>query len=176
VGNNSVRAAHTIWTRKTNVGTSTFPVDIESTTSDQAFNNVFLVGYAPGQGTGSFYRYRTMMKGEISRATSRPAQANITNDFAPLSRLVYNRFFADSVLYDAELGTNALEFYHPTLDGQGQHHIQGTAVWEMSRENKYNVIQNGLDGLLIDIYNDAAIYSLQPRGGYATYRIWRVRK
>ena len=43
VGNNSVRAAHTIWTRKTNVGTGSFPLDIDSTTYDQAFNNVFLV-------------------------------------------------------------------------------------------------------------------------------------
>ena len=174
VGNNDVRAAHTIWTRKTNVGTGSFPVDIDSTTFEQAFNNVFLVGYAAGQGTSELYRYRTMMKGEISRATTRPAQ--YSGDFAPNSRLVMNRFYSDAVLYDAEAGTAALEFYHPTIIGQGQHHIQGTGVWEMSRENKYSVIQNGLDGLLIDIYNEAGFYSLQQRGAYATYRIYRVRK
>jgi hypothetical protein len=175
--NNNVRAANTIWTRKTNNSTASFPLDIASTTVDQAFNNVFLCGYAPGQGVGLSYRYRTMMKGEISRATTRPAQVGTSSaDFAPNSRLVMNRFFADAVLYDNEAGTDALEFYHPTLEGQGQHHIQGTAVWEMNRENKYSVIQNGVEGLFIDLNNNASGFESVLRRGYITYRIYRVRK
>jgi hypothetical protein len=172
--NKSVRAATTIWTMKTNNTTGSFPLNIASTTNDQMFNNVFLCGYAPGQGSGDAYRYRTMMKGEISRATSRPAQ--YSGDFAPNSRLVMNRFYSDAVLYDNDAGTNALEFYNPTEEGHGQHHIQGTAVWEMNRENKYSVIQNGVDGLLIDLNNTASSFAAVPRRGYITYRIYRVRK
>ena len=172
--NKSVRAANTIWTRKSDPTTGSFPVDIESTTHDSVFNNVFFCGYAAGQYIGEAYRYRTMMKGEISRATTRPAQTS--GDFAANSRLVMNRFYADTVLYDSEAGANALEFYHPVVEGQGQFHIQGTAVWEMNRENKYSVIQNGLDGLLIDLNNTASGFAAVSRRGYFTYRIYRVRK
>jgi hypothetical protein len=176
--NKNVRAANTNWTRKSDAGTNGFPVDIENTTHDSVFNNVFFCGYAAGQGSGTAYRYRTMMKGEISRATTRPEQVGTPlADFAPNSRLVMNRFFADAVLYDSEAGADTLEFYHPTEEGQGQFHIQGTAVWEMSRENKYSVIQNGLDGLFIDLNSTASLTGADiQRRGYITYRIYRVRK
>ena len=173
----NARIANTIWTRKSQTTTTGFPLEIDTTTYDQAFNNVFLCGYSAGQWIGEPYRYRTLLKGELSRATTRPAQ--YTNDFAVNSRTIMNRFNADCILYDADGGVNQLEFYHPTQEGQGQIHIQGTAFWEMAYNNLYNNIASGIDNIFINLHNAASggsIYAAVFRKGYITYRIWRVKK
>lgn len=179
----NARAANTIWTRKTQTTISSLPTELSSssndTTHDQSFHNVFLCGYAAGQWIGDAYRYRSLMKGEISRVTTRPAQ--YSGDFAVNSRTIMNRFYADCILYDAESGASALKFYTNILgDGQGQIHIQGTAFWEMAYNNLYNDIASGIDNIFFKLHNgipgNVNYYSDVPRRGYITYRIYRVRK
>lgn len=179
----NARVANTIWTRKAQTTINSFPNELSSSsndaTHDQSFHNVFLCGYATGQWIGDLYRYRSLMKGEISRVTTRPAQ--YTNDFAVNSRTIMNRFNADCILYDAESGASALKFYTNILgDGQGQIQIEGTAFWEMAYNNLYNDIASGIDNIFINLHNgipgSVNFYSNVLRRGYITYRIYRVRK
>ena len=167
-----VKAANTIWTR--NAQSTASPQTNTPTIFDQVFNNVFICGYANGQGTGDAYRYRTIMSGELSRATTRPQQ--YSGDFAPNSRLIMNRFLSDSLLYDSVSGASQLKFYAPADDNQGQQQIAGTAVWEMAYNNLYNDIAAGIDNIFINFSNTADMANSVTRSGYITYRVYRVRK
>ena len=167
-----VKAANTIWTR--NSQTTASPQTNTPSIFDQVFNDVFICGYAAGQVTGEAYRYRTMMNGELSRATTRPQQ--YSGDFAPNSRLIMNRFLADTVLYDNVNGASQLKFYPPAGDSQGQMQIAGTAVWEMAYNNLYNDIAAGIDNIFINFSSTADMATSATRAGYITYRIYRVRK
>jgi hypothetical protein len=167
-----VKAANTIWTR--NSQSTASPQTNTPSVFDQVFNNVFICGYAPGQGTGDAYRYRTMISGELSRATTRPQQSS--GDFAPNSRFIMNRFLTDTVLYDNIDGASQLKFYAPAGDGQGQMQIAGTAVWEMAYNNLYTDIAAGIDNIFINFSSTADMATSNTRSGYITYRIYRVRK
>ena len=167
-----VKAANTIWTR--NSQSTASPQTNTPSIFDQVFNDVFIFGYAVGQGIGEAYRYRTMMSGELSRATTRPQQ--YSGDFAPNSRLIMNRFLTDTVLYDSVNGASQLKFYPPAGDGEGQMQIAGTAVWEMAYNNLYNDIAAGIDNIFVNFSSTADMATSTPRAGYITYRIYRVRK
>jgi len=115
-----------------------------------------------------------MTSGELSRATTRPQQ--YSGDFAPNSRLIMNRFLADTVLYDNVNGASQLKFYSPSDENQGQQQIAGTAVWEMAYNNMYNDIAAGIDNIFMNFSSTADMATSTPRSGYITYRIYRVRK
>jgi len=175
----NVNNAYTTWTNNIDNPSGTGGISY----FDQHFNRRFFCGFAPAQGSGSTYRYRTLLRGTLNlnyrtsgQTTNLPAYPDPFID----ARIIGNRFTCDN--YCSEyVSAGQFKFYENQADdfGSGQGEISGAAFWETTYSNQYtsggsNSISNGVYSIQF-ILNDNAS-STRNRNFNANIRIWRVRK
>jgi len=173
VANPTQNNAQTTWT---NLAQTTFT---GMTPYDQVYTSRFYCGYSGVQGTGTAYRYRTAMKGNISLVTRQTIQ--FLNDPAMNSRLIQNDFECNSCLLEPHTTANQFRIFSATDSNAGQQTQRGVAVWEASYDNLWNLGSAGSNDLNSGVYRlylrltDTGTTNV-PRGAEIKYSIYRVRK
>jgi hypothetical protein len=150
---------------------------------DQHYNQRFYCGYSPGQGSGSAYRYKSLLKGKLTmsyrtsgQTTDLPAYPDPSLD----SRVLHNRFTCDSNVIEY-VSSGQYKFYTNASGdlGGAQQEISGASFWEMTYSNQYtsgssNSISNGVYSIQFLLGNNAG--ASQNRKFNANIRIWRVKR
>ena len=150
---------------------------------DQHFNRRFFCGFAPSQGTGNTFRYRTLLRGTVNlinrtsgQTTNLPAYPDPFID----SRIICNRFTCDNATSEY-VSAGQFKFYeNPSNDlSSGQGEISGAAFWETTYSNQYtsggsNSISNGVYSIQFRLNDNGG--STRNRNFNANIRIWRVRR
>lgn len=150
---------------------------------DQHYNQRFFCGYTPGQGSGSTYRYKSLLKGKLTmsyrtsgQTTDLPAYPDPSLD----SRVLHNRFTCDSNVIEY-VSSGQYKFYTNASGdlGSAQQEISGASFWEMSYSNQYtsgssNSISNGVYSIQFLLNNNAG--TSQNRNFNANIRIWRIKR
>jgi hypothetical protein len=173
VANPTQNNAQTTWT---NLIQTTFT---GMTPYDQVYTSRFFCGFSGEQGTGTAFRYRTTMKGNISLVTRQTPQ--FSNDPAMNSRLIQNDFECNSCLLQEHTTANQFKILSVTDPVAGQQTQRGVAVWEASYDNLWNLGSAGGNDLNSGVYRlylrftDTGTTNVF-RGAQIRYSIYRVRK
>ena len=173
VANPTQNNAQTTWTNL--IQTSFSGV----TAYDQVYTSRFYCGYSGVQGTGTAYRYRTTMKGNISLVTRQTLQ--FLNDPAMNSRLIQNDFETNCCLLEPHTTANQFRIFTGNDATAGQHTQRGVAVWDASYDNLWNLGSVGGNDLNSGVYRlylrftDMGTTNVL-RGAQIRYSIYRVRK
>jgi hypothetical protein len=142
---------------------------------DQGYRNRFYCGYSPTVGNQAQWRYRTLMRGELSLHYRPQGQAGVT-DTSTTERTIYNRFSCENyttsfVAFNSIYGANS-----NNLDSNHQR-INGTAVWGAEINwNSNGTFSNGITQIGIRMLDGVDIFTTKPRTALYVTRIFRVRK
>ena len=173
VANPTQNNAQTTWT---NLSQTTFT---GMTPFDQVYTSRFFCGFSGEQGTGTAYRYRTTMKGNISLVTRQTLQ--FLNDPVMNSRMIQNDFECNSCLLEPHTTANQFRIFSATDSNAGQQTQRGVAVWEASYDNLWNLGSVGANDLNSGVYRLYLRFTNTGttnvfRGAQIKYSIYRVRK
>jgi hypothetical protein len=160
----------TNWTNHINNGTN---VDTNSTEFNQCFRNRFYCGYSPVVGSVDAFRYRTIIKGELS--LHYPAVQSGVSDHSIAERNIYNQFSCEN--YTSTYPSSIHFLYGDTVQNLVSNHqrIIGTSLyaaeslWTTAGYNT-GITQVGLR------FIEGSTLTTRPRIALYRYRIYRVRK
>jgi len=142
---------------------------------DQGYRNRFYCGYSPVVGSTAQYRYRTIMRGELTLLYRPQAQAGIT-DTSTTERTIYNRFSCENYTTSYVGGLNVLYGANSNNIDSNHQRINGTAVWGAHINwNSNGTFSNGITQVGIRML-DGADLSTRPRTAIYVTRIFRVKK
>jgi hypothetical protein len=143
---------------------------------DQGYRNRFYCGYSPVVGSTAQYRYRTIMRGELSLQYRPQAQAGIT-DTSTTERTIYNRFSCENYTTSYVGGLNVLYGANSNNIDSNHQRINGTAVWGAHINwNSNGTFSNGITQVGIRMLDGADIFTTRPRTALYVTKFFRVRK
>ena len=170
----TILSAQTNWTNHINNGNN---VDANGTEFNQCYRNRFYCGYSPDVvGSNNIYRYRAIMRGELSLQNRPTAQAGITDTMSVNERTIYNRFSCEN--YTAANDGGVRLFGNTIVDYTSNHQrIYGTALWATEFNwNNNGVLSAGVNRMALRLHGNNDWSDYKPRTALYTYRIYRVRK
>jgi hypothetical protein len=142
---------------------------------DQGYRNRFYCGYSPTVGETAQFRYRTIMRGELSLQYRPQAQAGIT-DTSTTERTIYNRFSCENYTTSFVGGLNLIYGANSNNIDSNHQRINGTAVWGAHINwNSNGTFSNGITQIGIRML-DGADLTTKPRTALYVTKFFRVRK
>jgi hypothetical protein len=151
---------------------------------DQAYRRRFFCGFNGAHGSGTAYRYRTLVRGTLSMFNRTTGQStNLPSYPDPIltaSRILNNRFTCDNMVSEMQSSTSAFFYESGANDfAAGTATVNGTANWDMNYGNQFtfggsNALSNGIFSIqiaLTDTNNNQF-----PRSFNSNFKIWRVKK
>lgn len=171
----TILSAQTNWTNHINNGNN---ADTNGTEFNQCFRNRFYCGYSPDVvGSNNIYRYRALMRGELSLQSRPTAQTGITDTMSVNEKTIYNRFSCDNYTA-ANDGQDIQLFGNTVVDYVSNHQrIYGTALWGASYNWTNNgVLSAGVNRLGFRLHGNSDWSDYKPRAALYTYKIYRIRK